>query len=313
MADSASQAACAANPPCLLGQRAAAPGKGAWQPSCPCSAEPCPAAGGPTVQGSGAAAVEHSTILLQLGTRYLHCLQVSYFSTSCFFRTSPPLFQEKVSAVNACTADCDMCCKANLDGPSMSSVPEIVREVVPLLFSLLSAVLLSYRRCQDVCMLHGQDLSLNGAVVDSRHLGGKVCTNSRVLNIASMGSQQTCKSRNFHQLCSHGCLLSLTTQLTQSHRKSPADMPMTINKHMIKLQPITRKCMRTYMSYLYRGTTQLSSCTYNPVLRPTNPLLYAAHTLSAPSSLRGTLLDSYSCSGPDRTHQSRCSKSSVTY
>lgn len=80
LAHSPPQAACAAGTPCLLGQRAPAPCKGTWQPSCTGPAEPRQAAGGSAVQGSRAAAVDHIAVFLQLGTGHLYCIQVGYFA-----------------------------------------------------------------------------------------------------------------------------------------------------------------------------------------------------------------------------------------
>ena len=64
MAHSSSEAACAAGPPCVLGQRATALGQGAWEQSCPCSAEPWQAGGGSAVPGLRVAALEHSAVFL---------------------------------------------------------------------------------------------------------------------------------------------------------------------------------------------------------------------------------------------------------
>lgn len=64
MAHPPAQAACAASSSCVLGQRAPALGKGAWEQGCPSSAELWQAGGGAAVPSSRAAALEHSTVLL---------------------------------------------------------------------------------------------------------------------------------------------------------------------------------------------------------------------------------------------------------
>ena len=78
MVDSPVAAACSRCPPCLLGQPASALGESTWQPSSSGSAEPWQAVGSSAVQSSGAAALEHTTVLLQLGSRHCYCFQVGH-------------------------------------------------------------------------------------------------------------------------------------------------------------------------------------------------------------------------------------------